>query len=582
MSNTPVSRAWQEKALSAIRGKWRSDNPNQPVLIAACPGAGKTLLAVTASVEMLKDGLIDLVIVIVPTVNIKVQWKEQFKRFNISAISDVTNENMRFRKINGERLVGNYLVICVTYAQLSKDKELFEELTHSDRTLLIADEVHHSDDEESFGIAVDFVASNVAYKLALSGTPFNSSGGSLAMCPWKEEATDEGRIVRKSLPTWSYDYGQAISEDVCRPVEFVAICGKGEQTYRRLSNQEVWKKVINLADANKNTPLSALLNGDGDFLESLIIEGLKSLSIVKRHDKHAGMLIVAKDKDHGSKIAELIASLCGKNSEWIHYQFVEIYHDTPNAHEKIRSLENDHTDIIITVRMISEGVDVRRLRVGVFATDYRTRMFFIQFIGRFVRWETRLDATQYGRIIIPAHIMLLEYAREIERMINEAEIKKIDEGDTGDPPVKNNELIGSTSEKTDDSIIYRGKESKERALAEAFFRLHPSLNFLPEYLAITAAKEANLDGSCVTDAPEVELDWWKKNSKLVASIVRKMKVNGEDDGVYYAKVNKAANKHVGIKRVDKLIPIEIMKQRAEYLRQRLVIIHNGGKFDDDV
>ena len=35
--------------------------------------------------------------------------------------------------------------------------------------------------------------------------------------------------------------------------------------------------------------------------------------------------------------------------------------------------------------MVSEGVDVPRLRVGVYATTARTELFFRQVIGRFIR-----------------------------------------------------------------------------------------------------------------------------------------------------------------------------------------------------
>lgn len=98
-------------------------NPRK-ILIAACPGSGKTFMASSVAIDKLKDSEVNLVIVVSPTVNIKAQWKAQFKRFGIDAIDDATNEAMRFRKVNGERLVGNYLVICITYAQLAKDREL--------------------------------------------------------------------------------------------------------------------------------------------------------------------------------------------------------------------------------------------------------------------------------------------------------------------------------------------------------------------------------------------------------------------------------------------------------------------------
>src|SRR5690606_2121940 len=40
----------------------------------------------------------------------------------------------------------------------------------------------------------------------------------------------------------------------------------------------------------------------------------------------------------------------------------------------------------VAVRMVSEGVDIPRLRVGVYATTTTTELFFRQAVGRFVRW----------------------------------------------------------------------------------------------------------------------------------------------------------------------------------------------------
>ena len=44
------------------------------------------------------------------------------------------------------------------------------------------------------------------------------------------------------------------------------------------------------------------------------------------------------------------------------------------------------TPWLVAVRMVSEGVDIPRLRVGVYATTTTTELFFRQAVGRFVRW----------------------------------------------------------------------------------------------------------------------------------------------------------------------------------------------------
>src|SRR4029077_157489 len=167
------------------------------------------------------------------------------------------------------------------------------------------------------------------------------------------------------------------------------------------------------------------------FMEECALQAVRALAeLHAAGDKKAAMLVVAKNKSHGDQMARLLIRVCEAENQPFLVQ--EIYNDTPKAHKRIDDLGSDSTDIIVSVRMISEGVDVKRLRVGLFATDWMTRIFFIQFVGRFVRHEDRLDKlAQFAKVIIPAHVLLLEYAREIEKMIESAAIPEEGTGPDG-------------------------------------------------------------------------------------------------------------------------------------------------------
>jgi hypothetical protein len=62
--------------------------------------------------------------------------------------------------------------------------------------------------------------------------------------------------------------------------------------------------------------------------------------------------------------------------------------------------------------MVSEGVDVPRLAVGVYATGISTPLFFAQAVGRFVRARRRGETAS---VFLPSIPMLLEFANELER-----------------------------------------------------------------------------------------------------------------------------------------------------------------------
>ena len=63
--------------------------------------------------------------------------------------------------------------------------------------------------------------------------------------------------------------------------------------------------------------------------------------------------------------------------------------DEAEASSRIEAFANGTSRWMVAVRMVSEGVDVPRLAVGVYATSASTPLFFAQAIGRFVRARRR-------------------------------------------------------------------------------------------------------------------------------------------------------------------------------------------------
>jgi hypothetical protein len=66
---------------------------------------------------------------------------------------------------------------------------------------------------------------------------------------------------------------------------------------------------------------------------------------------------------------------------------------------------------MVAVRMVSEGVDVPRLAVGVYATSASTPLFFAQAVGRFVRSRRQGETAS---VFLPSVPVLLGLASELE------------------------------------------------------------------------------------------------------------------------------------------------------------------------
>lgn len=588
MQISKATRAWQIAAIARVVRAWRESEAR--ALVAACPGSGKTICGCELSDIARREFDCGITLIVSPSVNVKENWHDTAKLFGVDSIHDVPNETLKERREYGESLIGGRDVICVTYAQLAREPELFAEMLRRHRGLLVADEPHHADENLSFGIALNSVAEGAMLRLALTGTPFNTRGTPLSMIDSVEEVDEEGNHVRRALPTYSYSYGEAISDQVCRPVEFITVMGRGEVEYRSLLIDRTWSRVTDLAAARKTDRLGPLLEPDGAFMLEMLETGIKALVDMRDQgeDKYAAMMVVVGSTEEGAAVARVMRLLLLGNPQWAHLVLTEIYHDTPDAHDRINQFRDGVGDIVIAVRMISEGVDVPRLRVGVYATNYLTRLFFIQLVGRFIRAEARLDSYQFAKVVIPAHILLLGWGREIERMVASAKIP----GEGGDGPgVDPFEIIGRNSEVTLKGAILRGDAEDDISIARDFFaRVPTAVGRVPDFLA-TTIERAYREQVAPSPAPDARRasqaqapkDWRSINHRMVGRIVRMLPHdNGDSDEPAYARVNFAANKFVGIRRVDKLTLDDVLERRAAFLRTWLAALYRGEPFNEAV
>jgi hypothetical protein len=118
--------------------------------------------------------------------------------------------------------------------------------------------------------------------------------------------------------------------------------------------------------------------------------------------------------------------------------------DDPDASGKISRFAGSDQPWIVAVRMVSEGVDIPRLRIAVFATTTTTELFFRQAVGRVVRW-TRGVPRQKAYFFLPDDPRLAHFATSLAEqrrhslrkraeadppaVPDEPELDAVDEGD---------------------------------------------------------------------------------------------------------------------------------------------------------
>jgi superfamily II DNA or RNA helicase len=90
-----------------------------------------------------------------------------------------------------------------------------------------------------------------------------------------------------------------------------------------------------------------------------------------------------------------------------------VLHAEAGAHRKLADFTASRQEWIVAVNMVSEGVDIPRLRVGVYASAAKTPLIFRQVVGRFVRTIAGRPA-EMSWLYLPGDPVLRRHAADVE------------------------------------------------------------------------------------------------------------------------------------------------------------------------
>lgn len=382
MNRSVRLRRWQKEALDLLDA-----HPGPDFLAVATPGAGKTTFALTAALRHLVANPAHRLVVVAPTSHLKLQWTHAAARFGLHLDPQWSS--------TAGRLPGDMHGIVVTYQQVATNPGALRQ--HAARCLVVLDELHHAGDERAWGDAVRVAFQPAPRRLAISGTPFRSDTHAI---PFVEYHLDEAR------PNYEYGYDRALADRrVVRPVWFPRINGFMEWTAPDgTTNAASFEDALDRQRSAQR--LRTALSLDGEWLPTVLDQAHERLVAVRRTHPAAAGLVIASDQDHARGIARLLHQRHGVSA-------VVATSDDPAASTRIARFAEGTLPWIVAVRMVSEGVDIPRLRLGVFATTTTTELFFRQAVGRFVRHTGGAAADERAWLFIPDDPRLRQWAAGI-------------------------------------------------------------------------------------------------------------------------------------------------------------------------
>ncbi len=383
----PPLRAWQRKALVEYLRR-RSDD----FMAVATPGAGKTTFALRIAAELLADGTVEAVTVVCPTEHLKTQWANAAARVGIQLDPTFRNSDVHSSR--------DFHGAVLTYAQVGMAPAVHRRRTMTRRTFVILDEIHHAGDSRTWGDGVKNAFEPAVRRLMLTGTPFRSDENPIPFVLY--ERGQDG--LQRSRADSVYGYADALRDGVVRPVLFMAY--SGETRWRTSAGDELAARLGE--PMTKDLVAQAwrtALDHRGDWMPQVLRSADARLSRLREHGMDdAGGLVIASDQQTARAYAKLLHEITGEPA-------VVVLSDDEGASGRIATYASGQQRWLVAVRMVSEGVDIPRLAVGVYATSASTPLYFAQAIGRFVRARR---AGETATVFLPSVPHLLGLASEME------------------------------------------------------------------------------------------------------------------------------------------------------------------------
>tara|TARA_Y100001934_G_scaffold283774_1_gene406628 strand:- start:4478 stop:6301 length:1824 start_codon:yes stop_codon:yes gene_type:complete len=406
-------RNWQQDAIKKSLKWLLEDQSDRHFVLNAAPGAGKTIAACEIARELFLRNEIDRVIVIAPRAEVVNQWADDFYLVTGRFMSKVTSSDGDIKSLGVD--------VCATWSAVNGLKDAFQAVCQSGRVLVICDEHHHAAIKAAWGDSADSAFKDGKFVLILTGTPIRSDGKETAWLPYDET----GAIDHPEEGTFTLTYGEAVDLGYCRPITFHRHGGNFTLDLDNGESVEVSQnKPAELTGNNKRIPglQSALdfyrlacspryeadnITPLADGYQATMLEwGSKKLDDLRCQMPEAGGLVIAPDIEMAMYMAKLLEMIEGEAPTIVHSKLA-------NPEARIKAFRNTNKRWIVSVAMVSEGVDIKRLRILVYLSKATTELTFRQAMGRVVRTSGPEDDTR-AYVVMPSIQLFEEYARKVE------------------------------------------------------------------------------------------------------------------------------------------------------------------------
>ncbi len=385
-------RTWQADALRLFFDEVGGSTEPVDFLAVAFPGAGKTRFSLTLAKILLDTKIIERLIVMVPSDPLRDSWAEKAEQdYQIKLDKEgKLKKNSRTRTVLFDP---GYHGHVMTYHGAANvvNNDVIQQYIESKRTLLICDEVHHMSENNSWGQKIFDTFKTCSYRLTLSGTPFRTDKTRIPFIKVDVRDATETEPQQQYLyqAGINVSYEEGIRDGYLRRLTFGAT--DGQVTWMTKNHEKITKTFKD--DLSKFLAARRLRTGlNATAGHTLAPELIKKavLSLRKQREKHskAQGIVICKDIDHANDVLKVMESL---DEHPTTISSNRASKENKKELKKFIKNENGRHRWIISVNMISEGVDIPHATHLLFLTTVKTLIYFLQAIGRILRLTIDMD-----------------------------------------------------------------------------------------------------------------------------------------------------------------------------------------------
>jgi superfamily II DNA or RNA helicase len=385
-------------------------------LFAMATGTGKTLTSLNCLLNQFKENNTYKAIILVPTVALVNQWKDECRKFNFYNVITVSSQEKWPQNISFLNSASNFIdvsfVIIVTYASFyrSNFQNHFKNLPKE--TLLIADEAHNLG---SNNISKVLPKIHLDQRIGLSATPdrkFDDIGNKSIedffndkppfiysytmeqamqmgwLCKYKYyphivKLTDIelAEYVKKSKQLIKYFDNQTKRYKDCKEVEILLLERK-RIIHKAHNKLEAFKKILDVEFHER---------GNLKYTLVYVPEGVEP-----DYDDVDDFI---EDQDDISLINEYTRAVSNTDNSVMVKQYTS---NTSNRNDVIKGFQQGKIDVLTSMKCLDEGVDVPRSELAIFCASTGNPRQFIQRRGRVLRnHPDKIFAVIHDLVVVP-------------------------------------------------------------------------------------------------------------------------------------------------------------------------------------